>query len=565
MQFLAKNRHTMLTKYIFYFVAPIAVFSIIFGCILYYSSNNIIQTRVMSLFEEKLRLVSENVMTHIDSSLVTNADNNDENQYKTLLNTLNIAKKQQKVQNVYVLSRSNGKEHIVALSDTDNHNAAYKFDPKMNEAIDQDKITYSDIYKDKYGIHKSIFIPFKGTDIIFGLDMDASFISKVQTQTIWIAVGLTILFVILGAILAYVISKRIIKPVLAINNYVDEVAEGNLAADRFEIKGKDEIAQLSHGVYKMVDDLRSIIGNISSNAEQVAATSEELSAGAEQTSASIEQVTVSMQEVAAGSDKQTDAFEEIGTNVNTISKKMNDVTNYVEKVSVKAIDTTQTAENGKAIIKNAVEKMNITTEMIDTTSEVVNRLNNYSKEIGEIVSLITEIADQTNLLALNASIEAARAGEHGKGFAVVAEEVRKLADQSRIAANDISNRIDSIKTESTNAVDSMAISYDNLKVSSEAFDEAGDAFNVIYSAVSDLTSQMTQVSKAIDAMNGGITNIAESMEEVSVIVVQNSSSIQNVAAASEEQTASMEEITASSTSLANMAEHLRTAVGKFKL
>lgn len=565
MQFLAKNRHTMLTKYIFYFVAPIAVFSIIFGCILYYSSNNIIQTRVMSLFEEKLRLVSENVMTHIDSSLVTNADNNDENQYKTLLNTLNIAKKQQKVQNVYVLSRSNGKEHIVALSDTDNHNAAYKFDPKMNEAIDQDKITYSDIYKDKYGIHKSIFIPFKGTDIIFGLDMDASFISKVQTQTIWIAVGLTILFVILGAILAYVISKRIIKPVLAINNYVDEVAEGNLAADRFEIKGKDEIAQLSHGVYKMVDDLRSIIGNISSNAEQVAATSEELSAGAEQTSASIEQVTVSMQEVAAGSDKQTDAVEEIGTNVNTISKKMNDVTNYVEKVSAKAIDTTQTAENGKAIIKNAVEKMNITTEMIDTTSEVVNRLNNYSKEIGEIVSLITEIADQTNLLALNASIEAARAGEHGKGFAVVAEEVRKLADQSRIAASDISNRIDSIKTESTNAVDSMAISYDNLKVSSEAFDEAGDAFNVIYSAVSDLTSQMTQVSKAIDAMNGGITNIAESMEEVSVIVVQNSSSIQNVAAASEEQTASMEEITASSTSLANMAEHLRTAVGKFKL
>ena len=565
MQLLAKNRHSMLTKYIFYFVSPIAVFSIIFGSILYYSCNNISQTIVMSLFEDKLDLVSEKVLGHIDTSLVTGADNNDDNQYKTLLNTLNIAQKQQNIQNAYVLSRSNGKEHIVALSGKDNHNADYKFDPKMNEAIDQDKIMYSDIYSDKYGTHKSIFIPFKGTDIIFGLDMDASFISKVQSQTIWISVGLTILFVILGAILAFIISKRIIKPVLAINNYVDEVADGNLASDRFEIKGKDEIAQLSHGVYKMVDDLRSIIANIGSNAEQVAATSEELSAGAEQTSASIEQVTVSMQEVAAGSDKQTDAIEEIGANVNSISKKMHDVTNYVEKVSVKAIDTTQTAENGKAIINNAVEKMNATTEMIDTTSEVVNRLNNYSKEIGEIVSLITEIADQTNLLALNASIEAARAGEHGKGFAVVAEEVRKLADQSRLAANDISDRIDSIKTESTNAVDSMSVSYENLKVSSEAFDEAGDSFKVIYSAVSDLTSQMTQVGKAIEAMNGGISNIAESMEEVSVIVVQNSSSIQNVAAASEEQTASMEEITASSTNLANMAEHLRTAVGKFKL
>ncbi|WP_397537209.1 methyl-accepting chemotaxis protein [Rummeliibacillus pycnus] len=565
MKFLSKNRHSMLFKYILSFIIPIAIISTIFGSILYYTCNNIIQYKVMSLFEDKLHLVSNEVMGHIDTSLVTNADNNDQTQYKTLLNTLNIAKKQQNIQNAYVLSRSNGQEHIVALSGTDNHNGAYKFDPKMNQAIDQGKVMYSDIYKDKYGVHKSIFIPFKGTDIIFGLDMDASFISQIQTQVIWVSVGLALLFIVVGAILAYIISKQIIKPVLAVNNYVDEVAKGNLAAKRFEIKGKDEIAQLSFGVYHMVDDLRTIISQISSNAEQVAATSEELSAGSEQTSASIEQVTVSMQEVAAGSDKQTDAVEEIGDNVNTISKKMNDVTNYVEQVSTKAIDTTKTAENGKDIIQNAVEKMNITTDMIHTTSEVVNRLNNYSKEIGQIVSLITEIADQTNLLALNASIEAARAGEHGKGFAVVAEEVRKLADQSRIAANDISNRIDSIKAESTNAVDSMSTSYENLQVSADAFDEAGDAFNAIYTSVSNLTSQMTQVSNAIEAMNSGVSNIAESMEEVSVIVVQNSSSIQNVAAASEEQTASMEEITASSNNLAAMAEELRTSVNKFSI
>ncbi|RIJ63472.1 methyl-accepting chemotaxis protein [Rummeliibacillus sp. POC4] len=565
MKNLAKNRHTMLYKYILYFVSPIAIFSIIFGSILYYTSNNIIQNRVMSLFEDKLELVSDKVMEDVDTSLVTAADNNDQKQYETLLKALNEDKKRLKVQNAYVLSRSNGRGHIVALSDTDNHNAAYKFDPKMNEAIDQGKVTFSDIYEDKYGIHKSIFVPFKGTDIIFGLDMDASFISQVQSKTLWTAVGLTLLFVVLGAILAVAISKRIIKPVLAVNNYVDEVAEGNLAAERFEIKGKDEIAQLSHGVYHMVDDLRDIISKISSNAENVAATSEELSAGAEQTSASIEQVTVSMQEVSAGTEKQTDAVEEIGNHVNSISKKMNDVTNYVEQVSANAVDTTHTAEKGKEIIINAVDKMNTTTKMIDTTSEVVNRLSNYSKEIGEIVSLITEIADQTNLLALNASIEAARAGEHGKGFAVVAEEVRKLADQSRTAANDISNRIDLIKSESTNAVDSMSTSYENLKVSADAFQEAGDAFKVIYSAISELNSQVNHVSTTIDAMNGGMNNIAGSMKKVSASVVQNSSSIQNVAAASEEQTASMEEITASSNNLATMAEQLRTTIGRFKL
>ncbi len=300
----------------------------------------------MSLFDDKLQLVSDEVMTHLDSDLVTNADNNDKVAYDKLLTALNTAKKDHGIENAYVLSRSNGKEHIVALSDTDNHNASYKFDPKMNDAIDQQTITFSDIYKDQYGIHKSIFVPFNGTDIIFGLDMDASFINKVQTDTLWTAIGLTVLFVIIGAVIAFIISKKIIKPMEAIKSYVEEVAKGNLATKQFKIKGKDEIAQLSHGVYRMVDDLRHLISQISVNAEQVAATSEELSAASEQTSASIEQVTASMQEVAAGSDQQTDSVEEIGANVHDISTKMDHVTSYAQQVSIKATDTTTTAENG---------------------------------------------------------------------------------------------------------------------------------------------------------------------------------------------------------------------------
>ncbi|MGG0658067.1 methyl-accepting chemotaxis protein [Rummeliibacillus pycnus] len=565
MKFLIKNKHSILLKYILTLVIPIAIFSMIFGGILYFSSSKIINAHVISLFENNLQLVSEEVMTHIDSSLVRAADTNEQTKYDYLLNILNTAKDKHNIENAYVLSRADGKEHIVALSDTDKHNTAYKFDPNVNTAIDKQTIQFSDIYTDTYGIHKSIFVPIVGTEIVLGVDMDASFISKIKSQTLWISIGLTVLFVIIGAIIAIIISRRMIKPMIDIKDYVGKVAQGNLAAERFEVIGKDEIAQVSHGVYRMVDELSSIISQITTNAEQVATTAEELSAGSEQTTASIEQVTGSMQEVAAGSEKQTDGIEEISNNVHDISNKMDQITIYVEKVSTKANDTTKTAENGNEIIQNAVKKMDITKEMIQSTSEVVNRLDNYSKEIGQIVSLITEIADQTNLLALNASIEAARAGEHGKGFAVVAEEVRKLADQSREAANDISNRIDSIKIESTNAVESMSTSYENLQGSAQAFDQAGDAFTEIYTAVSDLTSQMSKVSKSIESMDVGINNIAGSMEKVSVIVVQNSSSIQNVAAASEEQTASMEEITAASTNLAGMAEQLQITVNKFKL
>ncbi|QFF97479.1 methyl-accepting chemotaxis protein [Psychrobacillus glaciei] len=565
MKLFTKMKSSMLYKNILVFIIPIAIFSVIFSVILFSSSRMIINNYVIEQFETTLKLVSNDVMDDLDSDLVVGADKDNNEEYNSLLNKVNDAKAKHNVENVYVLSRSNGKEHIVALSDTDSHGADYAFDPKMNDAIDQNSVEISDIYTDEYGIHKSIFVPFNGTDIIFGLDMDASFILKLQSTMLWLCIGITFIFVALGALIGYIVSKKITNPIKAIKGFVDEVAKGNLAVERLDIKGTDEIAQLSLGIHNMTDDLRSLITHIGKNAEMVAATSVELSAGSEQTSASIQQITTSMQEVAVGSDKQTLAIEEVESNITAISTEMNQVASDASSVSAKALSASEIAEKGNQTIQSAVQKMDTTSETIQETSEVVKRLSEYTQEIGEIVSLITEITDQTNLLALNASIEAARAGEHGKGFAVVAEEVRKLADQSRVAANKISTRIETIKAESSHAVKSMAISYENVKDSATTFDEAGNAFKEISIAVTELTEQMNDVNYAIKNMNKGVSNIASSMEQVSVISVQSSGNIQNVAAASEEQAASIEEITASSNNLAGMAEQLRDTVNKFNL
>lgn len=555
----------MLFKYILSFIIPIALFSLVFSTILFIYSKTIIDNYVIEQFEDTLSLVSDDVLEELDTDLVIEADSNNDEQYNTLLDKLNEAKAKHDIENVYVLSRSNQKEHIVALSDTDDRNASYAFDEKMTEAIDQGQIEISEIYTDEYGIHKSIFIPFPNTEIILGLDMDASFITKLETQIIWLSIVITVIFVALGTLIAYFISKRIIIPIKAVSVFVEEVAKGNLAVERLRIKGSDEIAQLSHGIHNMTDDLRNLITQIGENAEQVAATSEELSASSEETSASIQQITTSMQEVSIGSEKQTAAIEEAETNISAISEAMNKVALEVSSVSGKALDASEIASKGNDTIHQAVQKMDTTSEAIHATSDVVKRLSDYTQEIGDIVSLITEITDQTNLLALNASIEAARAGEHGKGFAVVAEEVRKLADQSREAANNISTRIDTIKTESSHAVKSMAISYDNLKDSVITFNEAGNSFKDIFTAVNDLTKQMNAVNTVVEGMNSGVSNIAGSMEQVSAISLQASGNIQNVAAASEEQAASMEEITTSSNTLAGMAEQLRNAVHRFDL
>jgi len=565
LRIVTKFKSSLLYKYIASFTIPIAIISLLFSIVLFAVSYRIIDNFVIKQFESTLEITSTTIFEDIEKNDVKAADNGSPDKYKKLLDQLNATVKKYDVENAYILSKANGKEHIVALSNTDNHQQDYVFSEEMHEAVASGNTQTSDIYKDEYGIHKSIFIPFKDTDIIFGLDMDASFISKLQTETLWICIILTIVFVIFGIIVAYFISVGITKPIKKMTRYVGQVAQGDLAVEPLHIKGSNEIAQLSSGIENMTEDLRSLIKQIAQNAEQVAAMSEELTASSEQTSASIQQITSSMQEVAAGSEKQTSSIEEVDSHITTISNKMSEVVTSVTDVTDKAFQASAISEKGNTTIQDATEKMAVTSQAIQESAAVVERLSTYTNEIGDIVTLITQITDQTNLLALNASIEAARAGEHGKGFAVVAEEVRKLADQSLEATNSIRTRIETIKEESAQAVKSMAISSSNLAESSTTFNASGEAFAEIYTQVTALTREMDHVNNVMSNINEGVSSIASSVEQVGVVAVQASGNIQNVAAASEEQSASIEEITASSNNLAEMAQQLRNIIQKFQL
>jgi methyl-accepting chemotaxis protein len=237
-------------------------------------------------------------------------------------------------------------------------------------------------------------------------------------------------------------------------------------------------------------------------------------------------------------------------------------TNQVAAQSAQAANKAK--EGDKAVVK-AVTQMVQVENTVNTSAQVVAKLGERSKEIGQIVDTISGIAGQTNLLALNAAIEAARAGEQGRGFAVVAEEVRKLAEQSQEAARKIAELIGEIQGDTDKAVLAMNEGTREVKNGNEVVNAAGTAFKEIAELVTQVSGQVREISAAIQQMASGSQQIVGAVKKIDLLSKKSADEAQSVSAATEEQLASMEEIAASSQALVIMAKELTKAVGEFKV
>ena len=203
-------------------------------------------------------------------------------------------------------------------------------------------------------------------------------------------------------------------------------------------------------------------------------------------------------------------------------------------------------------------------DSVQSAADLVDKLGNRSKVIGNIVDTITEITGQTNLLALNAAIEAARAGEAGRGFAVVADEVRKLAEQSQEAAEKISGLVTVIQSETMDAVSSMADGRNQVDEGTHLVQDMSAVFQSIEQLVVDTATQMESMAKSVDEAANNAAAAAEQEKQMRAHSVKVNEEMQSVSAASEEQSASAEEVAAASESLNKLAVELNDSIKEFK-
>ncbi|MEC1474614.1 methyl-accepting chemotaxis protein [Bacillus haynesii] len=381
---------------------------------------------------------------------------------------------------------------------------------------------------------------------------------------------ITLLIVVIAASLVLSISigllmtRLITKPIKDIQALFAETEQGD-----FTVKGtyqsKDELGLLTASFNKMVAGVRSIIETVGETSHQVASSSQELSASADESTKASEYISTTIQELAVGSDQQVESVENSRTVIKGMTEFAGRISSNAEKAAATADQTAKMSLEGTKAIDKVSAQMQSINETVVSLSEAFKHLTERSNEIGNITEVITSIAEQTNLLALNAAIEAARAGEQGKGFAVVADEVRKLAEQSAQSAEQITRLITIIQNDTKQTMNSVISATGEVKEGLVVVHEAGGAFQKIENSITEVVTQVNDVTNLVKNLTAGTSEIETAISGVKEVAETAAGSTQTVSAATQEQLASMEEIAAASQILAQNAEELQHLIQKFKI
>ncbi len=383
---------------------------------------------------------------------------------------------------------------------------------------------------------------------------------------IFLNIIVVLISIVIGIVIAVFISRAITGPLYNVSKKLKELSnsEGDLTV-RLEVKSKDEVGELSAAFNSMIETIQSLISHVSTTTKQVTTASEQLSAGASESTIAAQEIATAIQDVAVGTETQLQGATDATRAVEEMAIGIQRIAEASTEVAESSISTTEEAEAGNEVINTTIRQMETINVSVNESVSVIGGLGDRSKEISQIIEVITGIASQTNLLALNAAIEAARAGEHGKGFAVVADEVRKLAEQSAVSANQISRLVEEIQTDTTVSISSMDKVNNEVQTGLMLVNQAGDVFGRIVTAVQKVTEQIQEISATSEEMSASSQQVAASIQQSSVIAEEASMNSQNVASSSEEQLALMEEISSSAQSLNWMANELQELVSKFKV
>ena len=401
-------------------------------------------------------------------------------------------------------------------------NNYYETGKKMADAYVNQGIEAGNILMEDFD-NTSIAITTKVEEFVKQQTDEASLMSgNVQNsikQIITVLLVMSLITIVSGILIAWYITSSVVGPLRRAVEVSNSIANGDLTI-KIESDSNDETGQLLHSMDNMVTNLKTLIASMKETSSNMASASEQLSASSDQMS--------------KGVISQSDRSTQIASAAHEMSQTVVEIARNASSIAASASGTANIAREGENIVEKSVSEVKDIAETVSESSKVMVSLGERSKQIGDIIRVISEIADQTNLLALNAAIEAARAGEQGKGFAVVADEVRKLAERTAKATSEIGSMIGAIQEEVQKSVTSMDEVSKMVGTGVEFSTQTGDALEKIVSSVSELQMMVQQIASATEEMSATSEHISGDIMAVAKVAKETSTGSEQIAGASSE-------------------------------
>ncbi|MDR2176286.1 MAG: methyl-accepting chemotaxis protein [Synergistaceae bacterium] len=375
-------------------------------------------------------------------------------------------------------------------------------------------------------------------------------------------VAVSVAAVIAGLFLSVVVAHTIIDPIKKIQERIALFADGDLVS-KFPTEGRDEIAAMGCGLQNMADKLDHILASVQKADENIHTTAEEFSALAEETHAVVEEFRLSVEQVGSNLDILASTGEEVNASVKEVAIGAQTIADRGTDIASKVDDAMGAGENGMSAVRRAASGIEEVARNASEAAQSVQGLGNRIRRIQDFVSQIGGIADQTNLLALNAAIEAARAGEAGRGFSVVAEEVRKLAEESNIAAKNIADLASSITKDLETVVNMSLANAEGSEGARELSKETEQVIATMLNYLKEISAATQDLAAVSEEQAASSEEISSAVQDIATKVLSTAEAGEKVRAGTGDVAFSSERMAIGADSLSRLAEDMGETMAFF--
>ncbi|MFF2018308.1 methyl-accepting chemotaxis protein [Paenibacillus sp. NPDC058177] len=365
-------------------------------------------------------------------------------------------------------------------------------------------------------------------------------------------------------VIAVVLIRSFLNPVRKLQAALRKISEGDLR-EQINSPYNDELGRLSHHFDHMVGRVREMLQQTQTVASSLADYSNSFQQSSAITAHTNQDIVRTIQDISSGADQQAGQSEQSAGLIQELERGIQEITEYTEVMLTTSETANLNTRSGSAAVTALREVSGQSRQSVGKVYHTLDRLAEQSRDISRITQTITEISSQTNILSLNAAIEAARAGVHGKGFAVIADEVRQLADQTKVSSGHIREIIAELQQGMEDFQKDMLETRGNLEEQEEKVEETLASFVAIDQSIAEISKQIGHIHDKVDETRGMNTRLAESVHSVAAIAEETAAGVQEVNASSIQQDQSIAAIARQAVDIHEISQKLFQEINVFKI